>query len=116
MKKIAFITSHPIPYQVPLFRKITESKKVDLTVYFCWDAGADGAGRNKFDLTSFFKKKILFLARALFSQKRRNAGLDVAELMACVKCKSDNFQWNNDKTEIGCIACGKKYSIYGMKK
>lgn len=40
MKKLAFLTSHPIPYQTPLFRGIAElGGKIDLTVYFCWDFG-----------------------------------------------------------------------------
>lgn len=39
MKKIAILTSHPIQYQTPLFRKLAEQKDIDLIVYFCWDFG-----------------------------------------------------------------------------
>ncbi len=33
--KIAFVTSHPIQYQVPLFRVLAKMEDVDLTVFFC---------------------------------------------------------------------------------
>lgn len=33
--RLAALTSHPIQYQVPLFRELTEREAVDLTVYFC---------------------------------------------------------------------------------
>lgn len=38
--KLAVLTSHPIQYQVPLFRKL--AAKIDLTVYFCSRLGVDG--------------------------------------------------------------------------
>ena len=37
--KLAVLTSHPIQYQAPLFRKLAAHPKIDLTVYFCWDFG-----------------------------------------------------------------------------
>ncbi|KKU91489.1 MAG: Glycosyl transferase group 1 [Candidatus Jorgensenbacteria bacterium GW2011_GWA1_48_11] len=40
MYKLAVLTSHPIQYQAPLFRKLAEDPQIDLTVYFCWDFGA----------------------------------------------------------------------------
>ena len=42
MKKrysIAVLTSHPIQYQVPLWRKLAEHPEIDLTVYFCSQFG-----------------------------------------------------------------------------
>ncbi len=39
MKTLAILTSHPIQYQTPLFKKLSEQLEVDLTVYFCWDFG-----------------------------------------------------------------------------
>lgn len=36
-KRIAVITSHPIQYQAPLFKKIVENGSLELNVYFCWD-------------------------------------------------------------------------------
>lgn len=38
MKHLAILTSHPIPYQAPIFKALAR-KKVDLKVYFCWDFG-----------------------------------------------------------------------------
>jgi len=44
--KLAILTSHPIQYQVPLFKKLAEHKEIDLTVYFCWDFGVE---KEKYD-------------------------------------------------------------------
>lgn len=43
MKKyrLAILSSHPIQYQAPLFRKLAAHPKLDLTVYFCWDFGVE---------------------------------------------------------------------------
>ncbi|MEK7568239.1 MAG: glycosyltransferase family 4 protein [Patescibacteria group bacterium] len=40
MYRLAILTSHPIQYQAPLFKKLAERPEIDLTVYFCWDFGA----------------------------------------------------------------------------
>jgi glycosyltransferase involved in cell wall biosynthesis len=37
--KLAILTSHPIQYQAPLFRKLAAHPQIDLTVYFCSDRG-----------------------------------------------------------------------------
>jgi glycosyltransferase involved in cell wall biosynthesis len=37
--RLAVLTSHPIQYQVPLFRTLTASPRIDLTVLFCSDYG-----------------------------------------------------------------------------
>lgn len=37
--KLAVLTSHPIQYQAPLFRKLATHPDIELTVYFCWDFG-----------------------------------------------------------------------------
>lgn len=39
--KLAWIASHPIQYQTPLFRALAEHKQIDLTVYFCSRHGLD---------------------------------------------------------------------------
>lgn len=37
--RVAFLTSHPIQYQVPLFRALARRPEIDLTVLFCSDQG-----------------------------------------------------------------------------
>ncbi len=38
--KLAVLTSHPIQYHSPMFKKMAEHPLIDLTVYFCWDFGS----------------------------------------------------------------------------
>lgn len=42
MKKLAIITSHPIQYNAPLFRLLTERKHVQLKVFYTWGQTKDG--------------------------------------------------------------------------
>lgn len=37
--KVAILTSHPIQYQAPLFRKLSQDFRLDLMVYFNWKFG-----------------------------------------------------------------------------
>jgi len=37
---LAIVTTHPIQYNAPFFRKIAESGKVDLKVFYTWNKGA----------------------------------------------------------------------------
>lgn len=40
--KIAFLTSHPIQYQAPFFRKLVRTPEIDFTVYFYSEFGMKG--------------------------------------------------------------------------
>lgn len=42
MKKLAIITSHPIQYNAPLFRVLTERKIIALKVFYTWGQTKDG--------------------------------------------------------------------------
>lgn len=42
MKKLAIITSHPIQYNAPLFRLLTERKNIHLKVFYTWGQTKDG--------------------------------------------------------------------------
>jgi len=39
--KLAFLTTHPIQYQAPLFRVLASHPEIDLTVYFCSKLGLE---------------------------------------------------------------------------
>ncbi|QNA45012.1 glycosyltransferase family 4 protein [Lacibacter sediminis] len=41
MKKIAIITTHPIQYHAPLFRLLTERKRIALKVFYTWGQSQD---------------------------------------------------------------------------
>lgn len=42
MKKLAIITSHPIQYNAPLFRLLTERKNIAVKVFYTWGQTKDG--------------------------------------------------------------------------
>ncbi len=46
-RKLAVITSHPIQYQAPLFKRLAAKEDIDLTVYFCWDFGVQNPDFDK---------------------------------------------------------------------
>ena len=46
MKKLAIITTHPIQYNAPFFKLLTERKQIEIKVFYTWSQSADG---KKFD-------------------------------------------------------------------
>jgi len=46
LKKLAIITTHPIQYNAPLFRLLTERTHIDIKVFYTWSQSATGT---KFD-------------------------------------------------------------------
>lgn len=42
MKKLAIITTHPIQYNAPLFRLLTERNQIDIKVFYTWSQSAAG--------------------------------------------------------------------------
>jgi len=51
MYKIAIITTHPIQYNVPLFRKMSQSSEIEIKVFYTWEKWLlqkydDGFGKN----------------------------------------------------------------------
>jgi len=85
---------------------------------FDWDLPIlnKDAIKNKFNLKDFLKKQSLLFIRKLFSQNKRNRTINIIKLMRCNKCKKNNFEWNDKKTEICCKICGEKYAVYGIKR
>lgn len=67
VRRVAFITSHPIQYQAPLFRKLASRPGIDLTVYFCSRWGVEryedkGFGKSiawDIDLLSGYRHRFL---------------------------------------------------------
>lgn len=46
MKKLAIVTTHPIQYNAPVFRLLTERKKLDIKVFYTW---GESVLKDKFD-------------------------------------------------------------------
>ena len=46
MKKLAIITTHPIQYNAPLFKLLTERKQINIKVFYTWSQTDKGS---KFD-------------------------------------------------------------------
>lgn len=42
MKKLAIITSHPVQYNAPLFRLLTDRRKIELKVFYTWGQTKNG--------------------------------------------------------------------------
>lgn len=40
IKKLAIVTTHPIQYNAPFFKKLSEEKRIDINVFYTWDKGA----------------------------------------------------------------------------
>jgi len=49
--KLAVVVSHPIQYQVSLYRKLAQNPHLDLTVYFCTDFGVSSKKDPGFGIT-----------------------------------------------------------------
>ena len=63
LKKIAAITSHPIQYQAPLFRAISQQSDIDLTVYFGCDYGS---------INKLSDDKVIFGNATVVSEKKNS--------------------------------------------
>jgi len=48
MKKIAIISTHPIQYNAPLFKLLTERKKIEIKVFYTWENSKDKIYDQKF--------------------------------------------------------------------
>lgn len=51
MKKLAIITTHPIQYNAPLFRLLTERKKINVKVFYTWGQSKNEVYDAKFGFT-----------------------------------------------------------------
>src|SRR5256884_5283546 len=72
--RLAIVISHPVHYQVPLFRKLAANPEFDLTVYFCSRDGVehtfdeDFADRKSTRLNSSHG----YISYAVFCLKKKN--------------------------------------------
>lgn len=51
MTRIAILTSHPIQYQVPLFRALSQRPELSVKVFYCWDFGVRHTYEGSFGVT-----------------------------------------------------------------
>jgi glycosyltransferase involved in cell wall biosynthesis len=49
MKKLAIITTHPIQYNAPVFKLLTERKNIQVKVFYTWENSKDGFFDKKFN-------------------------------------------------------------------
>ena len=58
---------------------------------------------------SKFRDILVYVARWIFSQARRNKKIDVLSLLQCVKCNSTKL--SRTETSLSCVQCGKHYVV-----
>lgn len=54
--------------------------------------------------------QILKLIRYVYSQRSRNANLDIFSLIRCPKCRSENLE-RKSSSEIKCLGCGCAFKV-----
>ncbi len=62
-----------------------------------------------FSLRAFIGRVGLYIARLIFSQRKRNALLDLISLLACPSCGNSPLQLENEG--ITCPSCRKRYEV-----
>lgn len=105
INKLAIVTTHPIQYQAPLFRAISEKNHIDLTVYFGSDHGIKPSSDPGFGKTIIWDIPILEGYRSIFLRNSR-PGITV-------------FDWRLDGPELQECFSRNRYDavlIYGWNK
>lgn len=59
---------------------------------------------------AILKRKALEIVRRLFSQHRRNAGINLEELLQCTSCKKGNIKLHD--TNAVCNSCNVTYKVF----
>jgi glycosyltransferase involved in cell wall biosynthesis len=78
---LAFLTSHPIQYQAPLFRALAARDDLDLTVLFCSDHGARAYYDPGFGKTLQWDVPLCEGYRHVFMRRRGRVNPDVVSLL-----------------------------------
>jgi len=110
------ISKHPFDFHVRFYWNKNNGgikyKIVNPEYKFDWDFPSFGKKdlKENFNLKTFLKTTILFLARKLFSQNKRNRSIELMRILMCNKCKKDIFDLRNE--EVICRNCGSKFTIY----
>tara|TARA_B100000029_G_scaffold148175_4_gene143490 strand:- start:12840 stop:14042 length:1203 start_codon:yes stop_codon:yes gene_type:complete len=64
--KLAVLTSHPIQYQCPLWKRLSEHPEIDLTVYYCSDFGIKEQFEPEFGVKYKWDLKLLDGYKSIF--------------------------------------------------
>lgn len=103
------IPRHPFDFHVRYYW----TERIDFTVInpevdAAWRAPTDtNPGTPHGGLRAYISARLLQTVRSLFSQRHRNAKIDLANLLACPECRSENL-------DVGakCIVCNSCQSVY----
>lgn len=77
MTRMAILTSHPIQYQVPLFRALSQRPELSVKVFYCWDFGVRPAYEGSFGVTFAWDIEMLSnYEHEFLPNSARSAGTD----------------------------------------
>lgn len=105
------IPRHPFDFHVRYYwnERINFSvinPEVDAT----WQAPSDlNSGTPRVGLRARINERLLKTVRSLFSQRRRNAKIDLANLLMCPECGGDNLDLGVER--IVCNSCHQEYPL-----
>lgn len=107
------IPQHASEFHVRYFWKgEIKYKIVNSEVDAAWTPPSSGLDRSfqKSGIKTKLRQLLLNIIRGLFSQKSRNAKLDIVPLMRCPKCHSGHLK-RSSESEILCNGCGSQFKI-----
>lgn len=105
------IPRHPFDFHVRYYWKDDiEFAVLNPDVDAAWEAPTDiNPGVQRCSLRARINAMLLQIARSLFSQRQRNARIDLVSLLACPKCR--NYELEAGAECIVCSSCRSEYPV-----
>jgi len=122
--KIAFLSTHPIQYQAPLYQVLAEHNGIDLTVYFCYkptpiEQGAGFGVAFEWDVDLLSGYHHVFLNNVSLHPARGFLGYDTPEIEDIIHRECYDWfivqGWNNKSYRQAFRACRRTGTKLGVR-